>query len=99
MVWLHIFILVGLLSVFIPFMFFLTLSLKLKNSIRSLLVTTVSFLSTATPTFYIYSGIHLYIIIGSIMFISIIAGLVSYVFFDSQLEPNDIETVVQQQVG
>jgi hypothetical protein len=96
MVWLHIFILVGLLSVFIPFMFFLALSLKLKNSLRSLLVTTFSFLSTATPTIYIYSGMQLYIIIGSIMFISMIAGLVSYVFFENQLVRNDIETNAQQ---
>ena len=95
MFWLHIFILVGLLSVFIPSMIFLTLSLKLKNSFRSLLVATISFLFTVTPTFYIYSGLQLYIIIGSVMFISIIAGLVSYVFFEKHLETRNIGTGAQ----
>ncbi|QOY35786.1 hypothetical protein AWH56_024540 [Anaerobacillus isosaccharinicus] len=95
MLWLHIFILVGLLSVFIPSMFFLTLSLKLKNSFRSLLVTTVSFLFTVAPAFYIYSGLQLYIITGSVLFISIIAGFASYVFFEKHLRTINIETGLQ----
>jgi hypothetical protein len=87
MLWLHMVIFVGLLSIFIPAMFFLIMNLKLNNLFRSLLVTIFSILFTITPTIYIYSGIELYIFIGIIILSTVLAGCWCYSFFEKHL-PN-----------
>jgi hypothetical protein len=90
MLWLHIVVLVGLISIIIPAMFFLLLCLKLNNLSRSIIVTVASVIFTVTATFYIYTNLQLYIMVGSVILISVFAGLSSYYLFEKQLKQQSL---------
>lgn len=94
MLWLHIVIFVGLLSIFIPVMIFLIIGLKINNLFKSLLVTLASSIFTITSTFYVYSGLQLYIFISLILTISLIAGFWSYLFFEKHLKEQTENQVI-----
>ncbi|RXI97772.1 hypothetical protein DS745_15505 [Anaerobacillus alkaliphilus] len=86
MLWLDIVILIGLLSVFIPAMFSIIVCLKTNKIIfKSLLVTIFSLIFAGAPIFFIFSGSHLYIMTGMMIFISVVAGICSYSFFKNLL--------------
>ncbi|MCT8138954.1 hypothetical protein H1D32_15280 [Anaerobacillus sp. CMMVII] len=86
MLWVHMVIIVGLLSIILPFMLFLLMGLTLNNLLRSFLVSISSIFFTISPTFYIYSGSQLYIVISAITIISVLAGVWSYSFFTKHLQ-------------
>lgn len=86
MLWLDIFIMVGLVSVFIPAVFSFIISLKSDNILfKSLLVTVISLVFSAAPIFYIYSGSHLYIMSGVMVGLSLLGGICSFLFFKNQV--------------
>ncbi|OIJ12872.1 hypothetical protein BKP35_09900 [Anaerobacillus arseniciselenatis] len=81
MAWLHIVILIGLISIIVPAMFSILLCFQLSNFLRSLLISLVSIAFTVTVTFYIYSDWLLYIMIAAVVLLSAIAGFLTYYIF------------------
>ena len=82
MAWLHIVILIGLISIIVPAMFSILLCFQLSNLLRSLLISLVSIAFTVTVTFYIYSDWLLYIMIAAVVLLSAISGFLTYYLFE-----------------